>query len=86
MSIHSLLNHRFKFIEMVMNLFIKQKAPEQLQQLCPLQSSVAFCLNQLRIAKIQFLNLGSLIICPEYDCFIVFKHKTLIRIDAFTHS
>jgi hypothetical protein len=32
------------------------------------------------------LNLGSLIICPEYDCLIVFKHKTLIRIDTFTHA
>ncbi|MBJ9953527.1 MULTISPECIES: hypothetical protein [unclassified Acinetobacter] len=69
-----------------MNIFIKQKAPAQLQQLCPLQSSFAYCLNQLRIAKIQFLNLGSLIICPEYDCLIVFKHKTLIRIDTFTHA
>ena len=37
----------------------------QLKQLCPLHSSIAACLNQLRCANIQFLNLGSLIICPQ---------------------
>jgi hypothetical protein len=71
---------------MAMNLCIEPKAQRQLQQLCPLQSSVAYSLNQLRVAKIQFLNLGNLIICPEYDCLIVFKHKMLIRIDRFTNK
>jgi hypothetical protein len=69
-----------------MNTMIEKNIQGQLQQLCPLQSSVAYCLNQLRIAKIQFLNLGSLIICPEYDCLIIFKHKTLVRIDRFTNK
>jgi len=32
-------------------------ALSQLKQLCPNQSSIAVCLNQLRQAKIQFLNL-----------------------------
>ena len=32
-------------------------ALKQLKQLCPLHSSIANCLNQLRQAKIQFLNL-----------------------------
>jgi len=35
---------------------LQQQPLIQLQQICPLQSSIAFCLNQLRSAKIQFLN------------------------------
>ena len=37
----------------------------QLQQYCPLQSSIAYCLNRLRMAQIHFLNLGNFIVCPE---------------------
>ncbi len=37
-----------------------KSALSQLKQLCPNQSSVAACLNQLRRAKIQFLNLGNI--------------------------
>jgi len=63
-----------------------QQPIAQLQQICPLQSSIAFCLNQLRSAKIQFLNLGDLIICPKHNCLIIFKYKTLVRIDTFTNN
>ncbi|WP_089604162.1 hypothetical protein [Acinetobacter piscicola] len=59
---------------------------QQLKQLCPIQSSIAFCLNQLRMAQIHFLNLGNLIICPEYNCILIFQTKLLIRIDAFSKS
>lgn len=58
----------------------------QLQQHCPLQSSIALCLNQLRMAQIHFLNLGNLIICPEYNCILIFQAKYLIRIDSLTRS
>ena len=64
----------------------KQQNIENIQQLCPLQCSIAFCLNQLRGAQIQFLNLGNFIICPEYNCLIIFKYKILIRIDRFTNK
>ena len=64
----------------------KQQNIENIQQLCPLQCSIAFCLNQLRGAQIQFLNLGNFIICPEYNCLIIFKYKILIRIDGFTNK
>ena len=57
-----------------------------LQQLCPIQSSIAFCLTQLRMAQIHFLNLGNLIVCPEYNCILIFQTKLLIRIDAFSKS
>lgn len=57
---------------------------KQLQCLCPLQSSIAFCLNRLRMAKISFLNLGNVIICPEYQCVFIFKAKVLIQIDALS--
>ncbi len=53
-----------------------------LQQLCPLHSSLANCLNQLRQAKIIFLNLGNLIVCPEQRCYFIFNAKQLIRIEA----
>lgn len=71
-----------------MTIITIQKQPniENIQQLCPVQSSIAFCLNQLRTAKIQFLNLGNLIICPTQNCLIVFKSKMLIRIDTFTNT
>ena len=64
----------------------KQQNIENIQQLCPLKCSIAYCLNQLRSAKIQFLNLGNCIVCPELHCLIVFKYKMLIRIDTFTNA
>lgn len=59
---------------------------QQLKQLCPIQTSIAFCLNQLRMAQIHFLNLGNLIICPEYNCILIFQTKLLIRIDTLSKS
>ncbi len=56
----------------------------QLLKLCPLHSSLAFCLNQLRSAHIHFLNLGNLIICAEHNCLFIFKSKTLIRMESLT--
>ncbi|RIW57789.1 hypothetical protein D3X24_16610, partial [Acinetobacter baumannii] len=50
-----------------------KSALSQLKQLCPNQSSVAACLNQLRRAKIQFLNLGNIIVCPQYRSILIFK-------------
>lgn len=64
----------------------KQQNTAEIQQLCPLECSIAFCLNQLRSAKIQFLNLGNLVICPKQNCLIIFKYKILIRIDRITHT
>jgi len=32
------------------------------------------------------LNLGDLIICPKHNCLIIFKYKTLVRIDTFTNN
>ena len=64
----------------------KQQNTTQIQQLCPLECSIAFCLNQLRSAKIQFLNLGNLVICPKQICLIIFKYKMLIRIDTLTNK
>ncbi|OTG76995.1 hypothetical protein B9T33_15805 [Acinetobacter sp. ANC 5054] len=67
---------------------LQQKCPQtvNIQQLCPLQCSLAFCLNQLRAAHIQFLNLGNCIACPELNCLIIFKYKLLIRIDNFVYN
>ena len=59
-------------------------AISQLKQLCPLHSSIAACLNQLRQAKIQFLNLGSIIICPQQRCILIFKHRNLMEIETFS--
>ncbi|KXZ72510.1 hypothetical protein [Acinetobacter venetianus] len=56
----------------------------QLKQLCPLHSSIATCLNQLRCANIQFLNLGSLIVCPQQRCALFFYQRHLMEIQAFT--
>ncbi len=64
----------------------KQQNIENIQQLCPLQCSIAFCLNQLRSAKIQFLNLGNLIVCPKHNCLIIFKYKTLIQIETLSNK
>lgn len=55
--------------------------PHDLLQLCPIQSSIAKCLTLLREAKINFLNLGCLIICPEQHCYFVFQSKQLMRIE-----
>ncbi|MBJ8439030.1 hypothetical protein EA756_18650 [Acinetobacter lactucae] len=56
----------------------------QLKQLCPNQSSVAACLNQLRQAKIQFLNLGNIIVCPQYHSILIFKQHRLMEIETFS--
>ena len=71
---------------MNISTYQKQQNTTQIQQLCPLECSIAFCLNQLRSAKIQFLNLGNLVICPKQNCLIIFKYKILIRIDMITHT
>ena len=71
---------------MKISTYQKQQNTTQIQQLCPLKCSIAFCLNQLRSAKIQFLNLGNLVICPKQNCLIIFKYKILIRIDMITHT
>ena len=59
-------------------------AISQLKQLCPLHSSIAACLNQLRQAKIQFLNLGSIIICPQQRCILFFQQRHLMQIEIFS--
>lgn len=71
---------------MNISTYQKQQNTAEIQQLCPLECSIAFCLNQLRSAKIQFLNLGNLVICPKQNCLIIFKYKMLIRIDRITHT
>lgn len=71
---------------MNISTYQKQQNTAEIQQLCPLECSIAFCLNQLRSAKIQFLNLGNLVICPKQNCLIIFKYKMLIRIDMITHT
>lgn len=71
---------------MNISTYQKQQNTAEIQQLCPLECSIAFCLNQLRSAKIQFLNLGNLVICPKQNCLIIFKYKILIRIDRITHT
>lgn len=58
-------------------------ALSQLKQLCPNQSSIASCLNQLRQAKIQFLNLGNIIICPQSRSILIFKQRKLMEIETF---
>ncbi|EOR02370.1 MULTISPECIES: hypothetical protein [Acinetobacter] len=58
-------------------------ALSQLKQLCPAQSSIANCLNQLRQAKIQFLNLGNIIICPQQRCILFFQQRNLMGIETF---
>ena len=59
-------------------------ALSQLKQLCPNQSSIASCLNQLRQAKIQFLNLGNIIICPQSLSILIFKQRKLMEIETFS--
>ena len=59
-------------------------ALSQLKQLCPNQSSIASCLNQLRQAKIQFLNLGNIIICPQSSSILIFKQRKLMEIETFS--
>ncbi len=54
---------------------------DELPQLCPIKSSIAFCLNQLRHAHISFLNLGNIIICPEQKIVMIFKEKCLSHIE-----
>lgn len=56
----------------------------QLQQLCPVHSSLANCLNQLRQAKIDFLNLGNMIVCPHDHCILFFQKHELILIEHFS--
>lgn len=53
-----------------------------LEQACPMHSSIAFCLNRLREAHIQFLNLGNLIICPSHNGLIIFQSRLRVRIEA----
>lgn len=61
-----------------------KSALSQLKQLCPNQSSIAACLNQLRQAKIQFLNLGNIIVCPQHRSILIFKQHKLMEIEAFS--
>ena len=55
-----------------------------LDQLCPLHSSIASCLTRLREAKIQLLNLGNMIICPQQHCILFFQQRKLVRMESFT--
>lgn len=55
-----------------------------IQNLLHHHSSLAVCLNQLRKLKIQFLNLGNVIICPEQQCYFIFQAKQLNRIELFS--
>ncbi|MCH7335312.1 hypothetical protein [Acinetobacter sp. NIPH 2699] len=59
-------------------------ALSQLTQLCPCHSSIATCLNQLRQARISFLNLGNIIICPQQSCILFFQQHYLIKIETFS--
>jgi hypothetical protein len=59
-------------------------AISQLKQLCPLHSSIATCLNLLRQAKIHFLNLGNIIICPQQHCILFFQQRHLMQIEIFS--
>ena len=52
-----------------------------IQNICPAHSSFARCINQLRAAKIHFLNLGNIIICPEYNCLFIFRYRLLEKIE-----
>lgn len=54
----------------------------EFSQLFQLNTHFAECLHQLRHRQISFLNLGNLILCPEHDCFMVFQHKRLVRIES----
>lgn len=58
----------------------------KIQQLCPLQCSLADCLNLLRTQQIPFLNLGNLIICPDAHCLLIFHMKKLRCIDNYTKT
>ena len=59
-------------------------ALSQIKQLCPVHSSIATCLNQLRQAKIQFLNFGNMIICPQQHCILFFQQRNLMEIETFS--
>jgi len=61
-----------------------KSAVSQLKKLCPNQSSIAICLNQLRQTQIQFLNLGNIIICPQYHSMLIFKQRKLMEIESFS--
>ena len=75
-------------------IFIRPRHIAMAEELAQWQELIAvdgmvlpkFCLNQLRSAKIQFLNLGNLVICPKKNCLIIFKYKMLIRIDTLTNK
>ena len=41
----------------------------------------ALCLNALRQAEIEFLNLGNIIYCPQQKLLLIFKQKFLQRCD-----
>lgn len=51
-----------------------------LKSVFPANLPFAKCLNYLRSLNINFLNLGNLIICPEYQCLLFFKNAYLIDI------
>lgn len=61
-------------------------ALSQLKQLCPNQSSIASCLNQLRQAKIQFLNLGNIIICPQFRYYVATAQRYNNQLLTFRKS
>ena len=42
-----------------------------------------FCLTQLRGAKIQLLNLGNMIICPQQHSILFFQQRRLVRMESF---
>lgn len=62
---------------------VKNHFQYKFRQLVNNQSSLAVCLQQLRAFKIQFLNLGNVIICPEQHCYLIFHAKQLNRIELF---
>ena len=63
---------------------VKNHFHHHVRQLVCNHSSLAVCLQQLRQLKIQFLNLGNIIICPEQQCYFIFQAKQLNRIELFS--
>lgn len=56
---------------------------QELKHFFPPDTPLAFCLNQLRRLRIEFLNLGNVIICPKQKCIFIFQTKYLNRIEDY---
>lgn len=61
-----------------------KSALSQLKQLCPNQKLRCSLLESASARQNPILNLGNIIVCPQYRSILIFKQRKLMEIETFS--